>query len=117
GVRLNLTFGVDLSPLQPDTTPSDPSDDDSVARHFFIANPTVTGTVDLASNDINATARIFNFVEIGIQHGNGVIQAAINVALQDPAMQTGTDGRITLPELLRGISQPSTLVSAPTVTG
>src|SRR5205085_1728417 len=35
GVRLNLTFGVDLSPLQPDTTPSDPSDDDSVARHFF----------------------------------------------------------------------------------
>src|SRR5207245_1351315 len=72
-VHVALTFGVDLSPLAPDTTPSDPSDDDSLGRHFFLVNPTVSGTIDLSASDITAVARLFKFVEIGIQPGRGTI--------------------------------------------
>jgi hypothetical protein len=116
-VNVGLTFGVDLSPLAPDTTPNDPNDDDSLARHFFIINPTVTGTVSLAATDLEAVARLFNFVEIGVDQGSGSIQSTVAVSLRDPGTQTGTNGRITLPELLEGLGNISSLVTGPTITG
>ena len=44
GVTLDVTFGIDLSPLRPDTTPDDPLDDDSLTNHFFIQDASLTGS-------------------------------------------------------------------------
>ena len=44
GVTLDVTFGIDLSPLRPDTTPEDPLDDDSLTNHFFIQDASLTGS-------------------------------------------------------------------------
>ncbi|NOS71718.1 MAG: hypothetical protein HOP33_17550, partial [Verrucomicrobia bacterium] len=116
-VNVALTFGIDLSPLAPDTTPNDPGDDDSVMRHFFVVNPTVSGSVNLAAADIDALAKIFNFVEIGIDNGSGTIQTNLSLSLKDPGTQAGTAGRITLPELLGGLDNLTSLVNGPVITG
>ena len=116
-VNVALTFGIDLSPLAPDTTPGDASDDDSLARHFFVMNPTVSASVNLNAADIDALARLFNFVEIGVNNGTGTIQSTLSVALIDPDTQAGTTGRITLPELLTGLGSLTSLVNGPVLTG
>ena len=80
-------------------------------------NPTVSASVNLNAADIDALARLFNFVEIGVDNGTGTIQSTLSVALIDPDTQAGTTGRITLPELLTGLGSLTSLVNGPVLTG
>ena len=109
GVTLDVTFGIDLSPLRPDTTPDDPLDDDSLTNHFFIQDASLTGSAEANAADIDAIARLFNFVEIGVANGTGAVAASLALSLKDPNTQQGTDGRITLSELYRALPDPTTL--------
>jgi hypothetical protein len=97
GVTLDATFGIDLSPLRADTTPDNPLDDDSLTNHFFIQDASLTGSAQVSAADIDASAKVFDFVDIG------VVSVQVRSAPrwrfpQDPNTQAGTDGRITLPE-------------------
>jgi hypothetical protein len=98
---------------------------DTLSKHFFIKDdpaiatddPTLSGTIALSAPDIDASARLFDFVKIGIKNGEGSAGMTVAVTLSDPGTQPNTEGRITLPELLKGLSNLSSLVPPPTVTG
>jgi Ca2+-binding RTX toxin-like protein len=112
GVTLDLTFGVDLSALRPDTTPDEPLDNDSLSNHFFIKDASIVGTVGLNAADIDAVASLFDFVNIALENGNGTLGATVAVQLNDPNSQPNTTGIITLPELYKGLASLSTLVTS-----
>ena len=110
GITLDTTFGIDLSPVQPDTTPDDPLDNDSLAHHFFIKDTSLTGSVGLNAADIDAVASLFDFVQIGIVNGTGAAGTSLSLSLKDPNTNANTAGRITLPELYKGLANPTTLL-------
>ncbi|MBI4325898.1 MAG: LEPR-XLL domain-containing protein, partial [Chloroflexi bacterium] len=112
---LKFTFGVDLRPRTEDTTPNNPSDDDSLAHHFFIRDLSLAGTANLIASDIDASARL-GFLGIAIVDGAGTANATLSLELQDPGT-VATDGRIDLPELFAALTNPGTLVKQPTLSG
>ena len=89
GVTLDVTFGIDLSPLRADTTPDNPLDDDSLTNHFFIQDASLTGSAQVSAADIDAIARLFDFVEIGVANGTGTVTASLALSLKDPNTQAG----------------------------
>ena len=106
---LELTFGIDLSPLPPDTTPDDPTDDGTFDKRFFIKDVTLSGDAQLAASDIDAAAR-FGFLSVEVASGSGSANGEVTVELIDPKT-VSDDGRIDLFELWGGLSALETLAT------
>jgi hypothetical protein len=81
-----------------------------LADRFFIdADAELVAAVDLIANDLEAAARL-GFLGIGIFGGTGTANVGARVRLNEPG--TNRDGRITLSELLNGLSDPASLMEA-----
>jgi Ca2+-binding RTX toxin-like protein len=111
---LSGLFGVDLNPLEEDTTPDDISDDDSWAEHFFIDDVTLAADVTVETESASAAARL-GFIGLSVGQASVTADAALAIELAD---ESRSDGRITfkrLSELILGA--PGDLISSSTLTG
>ena len=100
-ISFNFGFGVDLN--------YDPSTDD-LADYTFIDDASISGSMDLAAADIQASAR-FGFLAIQVVDGSATAHAEFSLSLNDPGT-VAADGRIAISELIAGLSDLGTLVSA-----
>ncbi len=89
---------------------------DSTARHFFIEDASVSGSVDLTAADVDVSARI-GFLDVGIVDGSAAATAGVTVGLKDAA--TGTPGgRMTLDELFDHLSgNLASITTTPVIAG
>ncbi|HXW10644.1 MAG TPA: hypothetical protein VD737_08520, partial [Steroidobacteraceae bacterium] len=99
-VGFELTVGIDIGAI----VGGAPADE-----WFFLRDASASATLDIEATAINAEAR-FGFLSIGIEGGTAEAEAGFLITLNDP---DNTDGknRITLSELLDGLSSPGDLVS------
>ena len=117
GVGLGI-FGSASIPLDDGSLEIDgaPLFSDSIANHVFLDTtsntPTLSGTVQLSADDVEATASL-GLASAVISGGTGTNTTTVSVQLNDP----NNDGRITLAELLSGLSSIDTITSPPEVTG
>jgi hypothetical protein len=121
-VAFDFVFGIDLSPLGADQT---------LADHFFIDHASVTGTLNLEANDINALARL-GPVGLGIKDGYADATGAVTLRLKNPNADTTSIGlaalgataacapddwagsMIPLSQLLDGVRQaPERMIASP----
>ncbi|HEX7094893.1 MAG TPA: hypothetical protein VF183_03360, partial [Acidimicrobiales bacterium] len=101
-VAFDFGFGVDLN--------YDPSGGDDLADFVFVDDATISGSMDLTAENIDASAR-FGFLAIEIVDGSAAAHADFSLALNDPGT-VAADGRIAISELIAGVSDLGTLVSA-----
>ena len=101
-IAFDFGFGVDLN--------YDPSGGDDLADYAFIDAASISGSMDLAAANIDASAR-FGFLSIEIVDGTAAAHADFSLALNDPGT-VAADGRIAISELIAGLSDLGTLVSA-----
>lgn len=86
----------------------------TLADRFYVEDAVVSGDLSVSGN-IKASALFGNFVGIALD-GNGNLNAGIEMGLKDPG--TGTPGgKVTLAELVRGLSNITSVIEAPDFTG
>ncbi|MFP6762482.1 MAG: hypothetical protein VB858_02650, partial [Planctomycetaceae bacterium] len=68
---------------------------DSVAKHVFLENPTLTGQSTLQAPDIDATANFGGLIGLNITDGSGSITADATLTFNDP-----TPGGLTIADLV-----------------
>jgi hypothetical protein len=96
---MNVGFGVDVGALIEGA-----SFDDA----FFISGASANGSVTATVDDITATAR-FGFLGVAVADGSASMAVSVAVGLNDPG--AAPDGRITLGELIDGLTDPASLVA------
>ncbi|MEM1067337.1 MAG: dockerin type I domain-containing protein [Planctomycetota bacterium] len=111
---LSGVFGVDLSALTEDTTPDDITDDDSWADHFFVDDVTLSGNVEVSTQDVTAAARL-GFIGLSIGNVGVTAEAAVAMRLAD---SQNTDGRITFKRLNELVlTDPGSLIESSSYSG
>src|SRR5262249_755076 len=127
-------FGINLTPVAPDPTPPvdinpaddnqvpdptplhdpDLSDNDSLERHFFVKDATLTGEVTVSASGITGSG-LFGLVTRSFAQGTISGKDPFTRNLVDPATAAS---RVTLESLLAGISAtPAALTTAATLSG
>src|SRR5205807_9541065 len=102
-IAFDFGFGVDLN-----YDPTNPAD--HLEDFVFIDDASLTGTLDLAANNVDASAR-FGFLAVDIVDGSATGHAQFGLSLTDPGPTA--DGRITIAELIAAASSDlGRLVSA-----
>ncbi|MFN0038401.1 MAG: LEPR-XLL domain-containing protein, partial [Burkholderiales bacterium] len=88
----SLVFGVDLN--------FNPGNGDSLEDFVFIDDAQLSGSIDLAAENLDASAR-FGFLSIGIVDGSATGNADFSISLSDPGSNSApaSAGRIDLSEL------------------
>jgi hypothetical protein len=86
----------------------------SLTDRLFLANAEIGASLSI-TGDVEAAAR-FGFVAV-VLSGDANLDLSISLGLEDPGTVPGTDGRITLREFLDALSDISTLIPAPDLSG
>ncbi|MEX2188872.1 MAG: right-handed parallel beta-helix repeat-containing protein [Pirellulales bacterium] len=87
----------------------------STLDRLFVRDPRLTASLHMAADDVDALAR-FGFIGIEVVNGSATADASIDVSLTDPGT-VDPDGDISITELWTALSDVSTLVPSPEVSG
>ncbi len=77
--------------------------------------PQISGSIQVTASDLDAQARLA-LAQLDIVNGSGVARTALDIFLLDPGTTSNSAGRITLPELVSGMSAISTVAQVQNFT-
>ena len=99
-LRAEVTLGIDLQAIL---------DGDSPTEWLFLSDTSFTASIEVSAANIDAAAR-FGFLGIEVVDGNATINAAVTVALTDPGVGPAANDRVTIAEIIAGLSDPASLI-------